>query len=95
MACELHLKSKFNLIYKIFNYSFSDARPSFRIAFDAHTSDLAESAYEFLDTKNGTANLNNRLKKSITLDKKLMAARIKLIEHIENAEVLRIDNILR
>jgi len=87
---------KYVFIYFAFlNRIFSDERPNFRTAFDVHVGDLADSAYEFLNTNGGTDNLKKRLLKSVTLDKKLIAARAKLVEHVRDVEFLQMDNILR
>jgi len=70
-------------------------RPRFRDAFDVHVGDLADSAYEFLKTNNGTENLKPRLNKYVNLDKRIKKAKEMLMSYVENSEAIRIENILR
>jgi len=69
--------------------------PSFRKAFDEHVNDLAESAYEVLRTNNGTTNLKLRLLKYRSLDKRIINAKKKLVDHIGDADEVPIADLLR
>jgi len=65
-------------------YLFSEKHPGIGIAFNVFSSHLADSAIEFLNSNIGSPDpqLNLRTKKALKFDKKLIAAKAKLINFV-------------